>query len=86
VEQYVAKGGDIADTVGRRCLCNGLVANVGYAQQRQGESPELPLLTSGQDLDAVRTLLNGRSAYSAAEAAAFLLGDTPAPDGVLTSA
>ena len=83
VEQYVAKGGDIADTVGRRCLCNGLVANVGHAQHRQGESSELPLLTSGQDLDAVRTLLDGRSTYSAAEAAAFLIGDTAAPDGVL---
>lgn len=79
VEQYVAKGGDIADTVGRRCLCNGLVANVGYAQQRPGEPAELPLLTSGQDLDAVRALLDGRATYSAADATAFLLGETGTP-------
>ena len=35
VEAYVAKGGDVADTVGRRCLCNGLTANIGLAQRRE---------------------------------------------------
>jgi nitronate monooxygenase len=81
VEQYVAKGGDIADTVGRRCLCNGLIANVGYAQERDGEPQELPLLTSGKDLEAVRSMLRGRTSYSAADATAYLLANQSATAG-----
>ena len=73
VEQYVAKGGDAADTVGRRCLCNGLVANVGHAQQRDGDPTERPLLTSGDDLAAVRRLLGGREHYSAGDVLDYLL-------------
>lgn len=34
VEDYVRKGGDVANTVGRRCLCNALVATIGLAQTR----------------------------------------------------
>src|SRR3546814_18230906 len=30
VESYVAKGGAIEDTVGRKCLCNGLMATAGF--------------------------------------------------------
>ena len=32
VATYVAKGGLAADTVGRRCLCNGLLAAIGLGQ------------------------------------------------------
>jgi nitronate monooxygenase len=78
VEQYVAKGGDIADTVGRRCLCNALVANTGHAQKREGEEPELPLLTSGDDLETVRRLVGSRTGYSAQDVVEFLLGGVAA--------
>ena len=81
VDQYVAKGGDAADTVGRRCLCNGLVANVGHAQQREGEETERPLLTSGDDLASVRRLLDGRDTYSAADVVEYLLAGEPEPAG-----
>jgi nitronate monooxygenase len=27
---YVSKGGNVDDTVGRKCVCNGLLANVGF--------------------------------------------------------
>jgi NAD(P)H-dependent flavin oxidoreductase YrpB (nitropropane dioxygenase family) len=51
VDAYVAKGGDAADTVGRRCLCNGLTANIGQAQWRPAtNTEEIPLVTSGDDL------------------------------------
>jgi len=43
VDTYVAKGGALADTVGRRCLCNGLVANIGHPQLRAGGIVEKPL-------------------------------------------
>lgn len=76
VEDYVRKGGKIEDTVGRRCLCNGLVANTGHAQHRKGHAPELPLLTSGDDLATVRRLLGARSGYTAADVVEFLLQPT----------
>ena len=73
VDDYVRKGGRLEDTVGRRCLCNALVANTGHAQRRKDHTAELPLLTSGDDLAAVRRVLDGRSAYSAADVVNFLL-------------
>ena len=79
VEQYVAKGGDIADTVGRRCLCNGLTANIGQAQHR-ATGEELPLLTSGDDLVSLDTFACGRARYSAADVVDYLsaIADVPA--------
>jgi hypothetical protein len=78
---YVAKGGDASDTVGRMCLCNGLAAAVGLAQHRRGASAEPPLLTLGDDACAVLAALSpdGRS-YRAEEVVRHLLG--PPPPGV----
>ena len=72
VDQYVAKGGDIADTVGRRCLCNGLTANIGQAQER-ARGTELPLITSGDDLVSLDAFAE-RGRYSAAEVISYLQG------------
>ena len=79
VEAYVEKGGDVADTVGRRCLCNGLTANIGQAQHR-AIGDELPLVTSGDDLLAVRALAEstGGAGYSASDVIAHLLSGTVA--------
>lgn len=74
VEQYLAKGGRVEDTAGRRCLCNGLMATAGYAQLGAAGVPEPPLVTSGDDLAKLTGFLKGRPRYSAAEAIAFLLG------------
>jgi nitronate monooxygenase len=76
VDAYVGKGGVVVDTVGRRCLCNGLTANVGLPQQR-GDGVEPPLITSGDDIAAVAALLAGRDGYSAADVLRHLLTDTP---------
>jgi NAD(P)H-dependent flavin oxidoreductase YrpB (nitropropane dioxygenase family) len=73
VETYVAKGGDVADTVGRRCLCNGLVANIGHPQVRDGDIEEKPLVTSGDDLLSLAGFLAGRTRYTAREVIAYLL-------------
>lgn len=56
VHMYVKKGGAIEDTVGRKCLCNALSANVGKPQIRKDGSVEPALLTLGADLDSARTL------------------------------
>ena len=73
VADYVAKGGDATDTEGRRCLCNGLLANIGRAQTLPPLAHELPLLTCGDELAAVRTLAAGRGAYTARDVLDFLL-------------
>ena len=77
VDAYVKKGGDVADTVGRRCLCNALLSNIGLPQERD-EGAELPLVTSGDDLVSLGTFLAGRTGYSAADVIAHLLAGTSA--------
>lgn len=46
---YVKAGGKQEDTVGRGCLCNALLANIGLGQVRD-DKHEPPLLTAGDDL------------------------------------
>lgn len=80
VEVYVRKGGATEATVGRKCLCNALTANVGLAQTRRSGYTELPLVTLGSDLDGARALLQEHpSGWTAAEAVAWLIGDVPTP-------
>ena len=71
VETYVANGGAIADTIDRRCLCNGLTANIGQAQVRE-TGQEAPLVTSGDDLLRLSEFLGDRQSYSAADVVAYL--------------
>ncbi len=73
VETYLKKGGTQEETVGRQCLCNGLMANIGLAQVRDGGRPEPPLLTSGDDLLDIGTFLAGRTHYHAADVIDALL-------------
>ena len=72
VASYVAKGGDAADTVGRRCLCNGLTANIGQPQRRD-DADELPLITSGDDLASITVLASRSEAYTAVDVVEHLL-------------
>src|SRR6266702_122991 len=74
VSVYVAKGGHVEDTVGRKCVCNGLLANIGYQQVRNGKREEYGLITAGDDLYTVsRFLKPGRTEYTAADVVACLL-------------
>ncbi len=73
VEPFVAKGGTEEETVGRRCLCNALMANIGLAQLREGGIEEPPLLTSGDDLKTMAGFLAGRTQYSADDVVDYLL-------------
>jgi nitronate monooxygenase len=74
VASYVAKGGKIEDTVGRKCLCNALMANIGYQQTREDGFVEPPLVTVGDDLNTIAQFLApGRTSYSAAEVVQSLL-------------
>ncbi len=74
VANYVAKGGKLEDTEGRKCLCNALLANVGHAQTRIGDVVEPALVTVGDDLNTVAMYLApGHTAYSAADVVRSLL-------------
>ena len=70
---YVRKGGSLEDTVGRQCLCNGLLAAVGQAQIRADGTAEPPIVTSGDDLATIGDFLGGRASYTAADVVAYLL-------------
>jgi nitronate monooxygenase len=72
VAAYVAKGGAIGDTVGRKCVCNALMANLGLGQVR-GREAEAGLVTAGDDLLQLdRFLAPGATRYSAADVIARL--------------
>ena len=74
VEQYVAAGGAVEDTVGRRCLCNGLTAVIGQAQERAGAPVEAPLLTSGDGVRDLTPFAERAGGYTAADVVRYLLG------------
>lgn len=77
VANYVAKGGKVEDTVGRKCLCNSLLANIGHAQLRPDGTAEPPLVTVGDDLNTiVQFLTPGSTSYSAAHVVETLLSQT----------
>jgi len=77
VANYVAKGGKVEETVGRKCLCNALMANIGYAQTRKDGSVEPPLVTVGDDLNTVAQFLApSHTSYGAADVIESLLSLT----------
>jgi nitronate monooxygenase len=66
VEHFMAKGGAASDTIGRKCICNSLVSNVGYPQLQKGGNFERPLITCGDDLaDIARFIPDGQTSYTA---------------------
>ncbi len=83
VANYVAKGGKIEETVGRKCLCNALLANIGHAQRRKNDVIEPALVTIGDDLNTVvQFMAPGHESYSAAEVVASLLSKVAAESEV----
>ncbi|TAK16110.1 MAG: nitronate monooxygenase [Acidobacteria bacterium] len=71
---YVAKGGALEDTVGRKCICNALVATAGHPQIRAGKYEERGVMTSGDDLPSARQFMPpGGGPYRAADVIAHLL-------------
>jgi nitronate monooxygenase len=74
VANYLAKGGKIEETVGRKCLCNTLMANIGLEQKRPDGFVEPALVTVGDDLNAIAQFFApGQNSYSAADVVENLL-------------
>jgi len=74
VSDFIHKGGTLEETVGRECVCNGLVATIALPQINSETGFDLPLVTAGNDVTQVARFLspNGNS-YTAAEVVARLL-------------
>jgi NAD(P)H-dependent flavin oxidoreductase YrpB (nitropropane dioxygenase family) len=73
VADYVRKGGAEADTVGRKCVCNGLLAAIGLARV-EGTPDEPALLTAGVEVaNIVQFVKPGNETYSSAEVVERLL-------------
>ena len=71
---YVAKGGKLEDTEGRKCLCNALLANIDLAQFQRNEYTEKPLVTIGDDVNSVRRFMKpGSLSYTASDVVRTLL-------------
>jgi nitronate monooxygenase len=76
VSLYLSKGGKIENTVGRKCLCNALLANIDQSQVRAQKYIESGAVTSGDDLPSVKQFLRpGATTYTAADVLATLLGN-----------
>ena len=68
-ETYIAKGGKAEDTVGRMCICNGLIATAGL-----GDLGEPEIVTIGDDVGFLsHVMTNIHSSYSAIDAIRYIL-------------
>jgi len=77
VDQYVAKGGKVQDTVGRKCICNALFAVCGLAQAGTTQGTEPPLMTCGNSVTQVAQFVSDdKTSYTAREVVAYLLTDS----------
>lgn len=75
VHMYLKKGGTLEETVGRKCLCNALFANIGMPQVRRSGYVEQPAITLGQDLEGPLGLLAAHpDGWSGRQAVEWLLG------------
>lgn len=74
IKDYVRKGGKEEDAEGRSCLCNNLSATAGFGQRLKDGGLEPPIITSGDVLEAIVTVLKpGQTSYSAKEVIDYLL-------------
>jgi nitronate monooxygenase len=78
-KDFLRKGGVEEETVGRKCVCNGLMANIGLGQVRRDGGLEKALITSGDDVATVtRFLAPGADSYRAVDVVEYLMRDARA--------
>lgn len=75
IDDYLAKGGKMEETVGRKCVCNALCGAIGMPQIQFNGSIEGDLVTSGDDVATIaRFLPQGAATYSAVHVINTILG------------
>ena len=75
VAAYVAKGGAEEETIGRKCLCNALAADIGYPQRLSDGSREKCLVTMGDDLVNIERFCDGDNPdFAAADVIRVIFG------------
>jgi NAD(P)H-dependent flavin oxidoreductase YrpB (nitropropane dioxygenase family) len=78
IEDFLRKGGSIEETMGRKCVCNGLASTVGIGQFRKETGLELAIMTAGNDISHIAQFLEpGKNSYSAQHVIQCLLKDVP---------
>jgi nitronate monooxygenase len=84
VEHYLRKGGLHERTLGKECLCNGLLATVGLGQIRD-DGAVRPIVTAGEDLSFVEPLVaRVGTDYTARDVIEYLIqeiGSLPITEG-----
>jgi nitronate monooxygenase len=77
---YVAKGGVFEETVGRKCLCNCLLADIGLQQVRRDGTEEPGMVTTGDDLAGILRFFSAATeeTYSATTVVMTLTSQLPA--------
>lgn len=76
IDMYLKKGGQLSDTEGRKCLCNGLMTNISLGQMRRTGERELGLVTLGDDVVHVHQFFqNGTLNYTARDVINCLRGN-----------
>ncbi len=79
IDAYIQKGGDVADTVGRVCLCNQLGSAAGFPNTRRDGYTEPAIVTSGDELVHLEQFIpQGQTHYSARDVIAYLLSTVTA--------
>ena len=73
--QFVEKGGDIEKTKGCKCLCNALIANVGFPTRYRNGYLEAPLITVGDCFNSIKEFFKNSisETYSALDVMSKLL-------------
>ncbi|NQU67792.1 MAG: nitronate monooxygenase [Candidatus Marinimicrobia bacterium] len=65
-KQYLSKGGEESDLLGRSCLCNNLIASAGFPQTRLDGYTEAPLVTAGDGITGIGKFIpSGKTHYTA---------------------
>jgi NAD(P)H-dependent flavin oxidoreductase YrpB (nitropropane dioxygenase family) len=78
LQDYVRKGGNVGNTTGRKCVCNGLLATIGLGQSLSNGQLEPPLITAGDSLaDIAPYLLRKSLNYNAADVIRMLSESSP---------
>lgn len=80
IDDYERKGGDLEETVGRKCVCNGLLSTIGLGQVQKSGWHEPEIITAGDDLvNLGRFLKPDSNSYSANDVLDAILAPVPAP-------